>query len=189
MQAAISYRCIESYQSEVFAGNPYETAYRKMDHQCLCSLLAGWGAEVPFGGGEVDSKPVVVSSRLAQLIASGENRALTCLVLRVISDNAKHQGIPFLHTRQSFKILTVPATPQRNGVLCQEARSMEEMSLTHVRQSMYVKLAFPDICIISMHRVLVPYLSDTKIFKQWLNLAYVPYATHNNLTNIIKTIK
>lgn len=134
MQVGISYRCIESYQGEGFAGNPYETAYRKMYHQCLCSLLAGWGAEVPFGGGKADSKPVVVSSRLAQLIASGENRALTCLVLRVISDNAKHQGIPFLHTRQSFKILTVPATPQRNGVLRQEARSMEEMSLTHVRQ-------------------------------------------------------
>lgn len=94
MQVGISYRCTESYQDEGFAGNPCETAYRKM-YQCLCSLLAGRGAEAPFGGdkAEVDSKPMAVLSRLAQLIASGEKRALTCLVLRVISGNAKHTKV------------------------------------------------------------------------------------------------
>lgn len=70
MQVGISYRCIGSYQDKGFAGNPYETAYRKK-YQCLCSLLAGWGAEVPFGGDKVDSKPVVVSSRIALMIANG----------------------------------------------------------------------------------------------------------------------
>lgn len=81
MEVGISHRCIKSYQDEGFAGNPYETAYRKM-YRRLCSLLAGQGPEEPFGGdkAEVDSKPMVVLSRLAQLIASWEKRALTCLV-------------------------------------------------------------------------------------------------------------
>lgn len=29
----------------------------------------------------------------------------------------EHEGVPFLHTRQSFKILMVLATPQRSEVL------------------------------------------------------------------------
>ena len=87
MQVRISYRCMESYQDEGFAGNPYEIDFVKM-YQCLHSLLAGWDAEAPFGRdkAEADSMPLAVLSRLAQLIVTGETRALTCLVLSLISD-------------------------------------------------------------------------------------------------------
>lgn len=49
--------------------------------------------------------------------------------------NAKLQGVPFLHSRQSFKILMVLATPQRSEVLHQGARSMEEVPLRSSKDS------------------------------------------------------
>lgn len=45
------------------------------------------------------------------------------------------------------------------------------------------------MCIISMCSFLELYLSDIKIFKQWLNLAYVPYSIQSKNLNKYKKYK